>query len=95
MHSVQLGIVTSLTPQIHLTEHVQRRFFPGTGDSWTPLLTFHRTNQLPAVLVATEAVRLAVLLQSVALISYKQGDTNMSGCNDLVFTAPDQASERQ
>lgn len=56
---LELGVGRSLALEIHLSEHIQGRFFTSTT-SITSLL-FQRAGKLPSVLIAAEAEGLAVL----------------------------------
>lgn len=56
----ELGIRLGLALEIHLAEHVQRRFLTSTTGTGTGF-ALQGAGKLPAVLIAAEAERLAVL----------------------------------
>lgn len=91
---LELGIGRGLALEIHLSEHIQSRFF--TSTTGIPSLLFQRAGKLPSVLVAAEAEGLTVLewgqyrgMMTERQISY------MSSCNDLSLTVPDETVKRQ
>jgi hypothetical protein len=60
--SVEVSVINSLAPKIHLSEHVERRFFAMAGR--TRLGGIQRSNKRPARRGAREAERFAVLSKS-------------------------------
>lgn len=60
MHCLQLSVIFTLSLQIHLSEHVQGRFFTHFAQSG-PALGLHRPDNLPALLVSAKSICFTIL----------------------------------
>lgn len=60
MYGLQLRIILSLSLQVHLSEHIQSRFLPGSTHAG-PTFRLHRPDYLPSAFVSLKPIRFAIL----------------------------------